>query len=102
MLIFTLAARESMFIRSSWICAAPFCCPGPTNQISEPGSPQRTSARPELSATSASMAGPMVPLALTDQPSGTDVPFLLALAASGPASTDGPPGVSLLVGRQLR
>ena len=88
----TLAASESMFIRSSWICAAPFCCPGPTNQMSEPGSPQRTLARPELWATSASMAWAMVPLADTDQPSATAAPFLGVLDPAGTVSSDSTPG----------
>ena len=87
----TLAASESMFIRSSWICAAPFCCPGPTNQMSEPGSPQRTLARPELWATSASMARAMVPLADTDQPSATEAPFLLVGDPAGTVSSESTP-----------
>src|SRR6266576_6292082 len=37
----TLAAVESTFIRSSWTCDPPFCCPGPRNHRSEPGSAHR-------------------------------------------------------------
>src|ERR1700752_4144890 len=72
-LTFTLAAKASMFMRSSWICEAPLSCPSPTTQISEPGSAQRTLARPELSVSSASMAGAMTPVPVTDQPSATVV-----------------------------
>src|SRR6266567_5626549 len=64
----TLAASESIFIRSSWTCDPPLSCPGPRNHRSEPGSPQRTLPRPELPATSASMAPAIVPVADTDQP----------------------------------
>ena len=98
----TLAASESTFIRSSWICAAPFCCPGPTNQMSEPGSPQRTLAIPELCATSASMAWAMVPLADTDQPSATEVPFLLVLDPAGTVSRESTPGPGARTGPVAR
>ncbi len=64
----TLAASESTFIRSSWTRDPPLSWPGPTNHRSEPGSPQRTAPRPELPASSASMAPAMAPVADTDQP----------------------------------
>src|SRR5205823_3648481 len=64
----TLAAVESTFIRSSWSCDPPFCWPGPRNHRSEPGSAQRTLARPESSVSSASRARAMVPPPATDQP----------------------------------
>jgi hypothetical protein len=94
----TLAARASMFMRSSWICLAPFVCPCPMNQISEPGSLQRTLDRPELPVSSASMAGAMTPVPVTDQPSATFVPFLLALDAAGTVSSDSAPGTVWLIG----
>src|SRR5580692_7714714 len=86
MLTSTLAGRVSTFIRSSWICAAPPCWPGPTNHRSEPGAPQRTLARPAPVASSASTACARVPLAVTDQPWSTVVAFLLALCAAGVVS----------------
>ena len=98
----TLAASESTFIRSSWICDAPFCCPGPTNHRSEPGSPQRTLARPELCASSASMARAIVPVADTDQPWATGAPFLLALAPAGSVSRENTPGLCARTGPVAR
>ena len=104
-----------MFISSSWMCAAPFCWPGPTNQMSEPGSPQRRLARPELFASSASMACAIVPLAVTDQPVGTGVallpllpslpslplllllPLLGVLEAAGTVSSESTPGFFALI-----
>src|SRR5260370_15101947 len=76
MLTFTLAGKESTFIRSSWICAAPPCWPGPANHRSEPGSPQRTLARPASVVSSASMVWAMVPVAVTGQPCSTVVACL--------------------------
>ena len=98
----TLAARVSTFIRSSWICAAPFCCPGPTNHRSEPGSPQRTLAGPEPVASSASMACAMVPVAVTDQPCGTAAAFLVTLCAAGMVSVLSTPGSVWLIGAAAR
>src|SRR5580692_4993429 len=76
-----------MFISVSWICAAPFCWPGPTNQMFEPGSPQRRVARPERLASSASMACASVPLAVTDQPVGTGLALLPLAGTVEPAGT---------------
>ena len=73
---------------ATWICAAPLPWPGPTNQMSEPGSPQRTAPRPLPAATSASMAGAMPPLAVTDQPSAVALP----LPAGFPAGAVFPAG----------
>ncbi len=98
MLTSTLAASESTFIRSSWICLTPFCGPGPANHRSDPGSPQRMLARPELLASSASMACAMVPLAVTDQPWTTWVGFLLTLCAAGTFSIHSAPGSAGLIG----
>src|SRR5271169_3605744 len=98
----TLAASESTFIRSSWICAAPFCCPGPTNQMSEPGSLQRILAIPELCASSASIAWAMVPLADTDQPSATEAPFLVVLDPAGTVSSESTPGPCVRTGPVAR
>src|SRR5215469_8192249 len=102
MLTSTLAGKASMFIRSSWTCAAPPCDPAPTNQISEPGSPQRTVARPELVASSASRACAMVPLAVTDQPWRTVAAFLLVLCAAGVVSIDSAPGCAAVIGLRAR
>src|SRR5260370_30215813 len=79
MLTFTLAGKEARFIRTSWICAAPPHWPGPTNHRSEPGSPQRTLARPAPVVSSASMVWAMVPVAVTDQPCSTVVACLPVL-----------------------
>src|ERR1700722_7458454 len=83
---FTLAGNASTFIRSSWICAAPPCWPGPTNHRSEPGSPQRTLARPAPVASSASRARAMVPVAVTDHPCPFACLFACLLAAGGVSS----------------
>src|SRR3984893_5501505 len=99
---FTLAGKTSTFIRSSWICAAPPCWPGPTNHRSEPGSPQRTLARPAPVVSSASMVWAMVPVALTDQPCSTVVAFLLVLCAAGVVSIDSRPGWVWLIGFRVR
>ena len=102
MLTSTLAGKVSMFIRSSWICAAPPCWPGPTNHRSEPGSPQRTLARPVPVVSSASMVWAMVPVAVTDQPCSTVVAFLLVLCAAGVVSIDSRPGWVWLIGFRVR
>src|SRR5580704_2138213 len=98
----TLAGKGSMFIRSSWICAAPPCWPGPTNHRSEPGSPQRTLARPAPVVSSASMVWAMEPVAVTDQPCSTVVAFLLVLFAGGVVSIDSRPGWVWLIGFRVR
>ena len=64
----------------------------------EPGSLQRTLDRPELSVSSASIAGAMTPDPVTDHPSVTVVPFLLTLDAAGTVSSDSAPGVVWLIG----
>src|ERR1700733_11184587 len=91
---FTLAGKVSTFIRSSWICAAPPCWPGPTNHRSEPGSPQRTLARPASVASSASRARAMVPFAVTDQPCRSWLAGCLLEAglAAGVVRGEGGPG----------
>src|SRR5271154_4910899 len=108
MLTFTLAARVSTFIRSSWICAAPPCWPGPTNHRSEPGSPQRTLARPAPVASSASRARAMVPVAVTDQPCRSWlllcllVGLLVACLAAGGGSSERRAGGGWLRGVGVR
>src|SRR3984885_2182718 len=97
---FTLAGNASTFIRSSRICAAPPCWPGPTNHRSEPGSPQRTLARPAPVASSASRARAMVPFAVTDQPCRSWLAGCLLEAglAAGGVSREGRPGGARLRG----
>ena len=90
----TLAAVESTFIRSTWTCDPPFCCPGPTNQRSEPGSAQRTLARPESCVSSASRPWAMAPPPATDQPCAAWVVACLPVAfAAGSVSRDSAPGL---------
>src|SRR5580692_646554 len=101
-LTFTVADRASTFMRSSWICPAPSCWPGPANQRSEPGALQRTLARPELCATSASMAEAIAPVAVTDQPTCTGVAFLPAVEAAGTDTRERTPGPAWLIGATVR
>ena len=98
-LMSTLAAGESTFIRSSWTCDPPFCCPGPRNHRSEPGSPQRTLARPESCASSASRPWAMAPPPATDQPCATRVAaFLPVASAAGSVSRENTPGLCARTG----
>ena len=98
----TLAAVESTFIRSSWICDAPFSCPGPRNHRSEPGSAQRTLASPEPCVSSASMPWAMVPPPATDQPCAAGVSFLAVAATAGSVSIESAPGLCARTGPVAR
>ena len=104
-LMSALAASESTFIRSTWIFDAPFCCPGPTNQRSEPGAPQRTLAMPVLSASSASMDWAIGPVPVTDQPWAAGPAFFPVTAPAGSVSSETTPGLCArtgLAGRSVR
>src|SRR6266566_2455622 len=103
----TLAAVESTFIRSSWTCDPPFCCPGPRNHRSEPGSAQRTLARPESCVSSASRPWAMAPPPATDQPwtgwvACWPVTCLPVAFAAGSVSRASAPGLCARTGPSAR